>query len=166
MKLSLDTNLFDYIQMVCEEQSMKLGTVRTCAWALANLMKYKNKTKKFIEQSVNCLATLLFITDPDIVIDSLVGMENMLKVEEEDSMIMYKLDCIIGMGLIPKFVTMLDDLNINIKTKTMNVISILTSYDHPQIEDQLCRSTFFSIAHQILENEGDNDASYLKSCVF
>lgn len=103
IKQILETSLFETLSSICLTDKVKLGIVRTAAWALSNLMRYTEKTKEFISDSIEMLSTMLFIADKEVAADITHGFKYLLEIEEKtDELQRFKLDTIAEVSVISK----------------------------------------------------------------
>ena len=130
-------------------------------------MKYKKKSKELIGESISCLLTFMFVQDEDTQLDSVIGLDHMFAIEEDnESIVHFKLDTLVKEGLIAKLVTMCDDINPQNRAKSLKVISQVTSFENKLVEDTLVKVGFFEKAAKFIQEEGLNNSEMLKVYLF
>lgn len=76
LQLIAESQILNDISNTINSSKVKVGLVRQIAFLMAQLMKYKHKTKEMIEISIEILSSILFFTDFDVVADCCYAFMN------------------------------------------------------------------------------------------
>jgi len=158
MKIALETDLIEEFDKIVNESKIKLGILRTCAWCLSNLMKYKHKSKDLIIKSIEFICSFLYTTDNDVITDSLMAIKNLVTIEEtNDSIRNAKLDALAEQCIIPKVIEFFWDESPVMRGTALRIIGHITSNDHKILEEQVVKNWKFENVDNVLKLKIGNE---------
>ena len=143
IKRILETPFFDILNSICLSDKVKLGTVRTAAWALSNLMRYTDKTQDFLRDSIEMLSTMIFIADKEVVADATHGFKYLSEIEEKtEELQKFKLETIAEVSVIPKLLelSVLGDIT---SPGSLRAIGNISSYSNSLCDRQIVKAGWF-----------------------